>query len=138
MRKPIFKPEDFASFTGYPGLENLSNVISNMAEIIFNEWIRDNGKIVYSHVPRKFEGFVETWVGDKAWVYQKIVTHQAILVNIEPIEQCKHPPDKCAYKLGQGIKLEKDRSISMQKYEPAHFECECGAKVKPKEFEEIE
>jgi len=54
----------------------------------------------------------------------------ALLIDIEPIEPCKHPIDKL-------IKITKDinccdgcRAV-VEKYGESYFSCECGAKLKP-------
>lgn len=50
---------------------------------------------------------------------------KALLINIEPIEQCKHPKEKVKY-----LEAESEKYVSF-------WFCECGVKVQPKGFEEV-
>lgn len=55
--------------------------------------------------------------------------YKALLINIEPIEKCNH----------MGKKLEKIEGFLPQHFKYAGcYKCECGAKVKPVSFEELE
>lgn len=54
----------------------------------------------------------------------KNAKRRALLINLETIETCNHPREKVKYK-------------DYVHNEFNQFVCECGAKVKPKEFEEI-
>lgn len=75
-----------------------------------DNWIKENGKVVYGY---------SGMVGGTDEVRLQDHTHKALLINIEPIEKCKHPKEK--------VKLW-DCGIN--------YECECGAQVEPAEFKE--
>lgn len=117
----FFKPKDFELVKIYPHEEALIS-IANLA----NAKLERKGKVVYASDLSVVEWYSET--------PEFKPTHKALLINIEPIEKCKHPAEKVKSKseaiygafIGQLIKLD------------SWYECECGAKVKPKEFEESE
>lgn len=52
---------------------------------------------------------------------------KALLINIEPIEKCKHPPDRVI----------KENWLPTIQHFHSYTCTECGVKVKPKEFEEV-
>jgi len=54
-------------------------------------------------------------------------THRALLINIEPIKKCTHPKEKVVghFDCSSGVEVWKG------------FRCECGVKMQPKEFEEV-
>ena len=121
--KLIFKPEDFKYIA--------SKEIWEFAQAKFDQWLEENGKVVWGEKMDSTGYFI--WCDPKNTFKQENphkhvlthnlgATHKAILVCIEPIEQCKHPKEKVLH------------SISRV---PLVFECECGAKVAPKEFEEV-
>lgn len=65
----------------------------------------------------------------------KIETHKALLINIEPIEKCKHPRSKV------WLTDEVIRSDLYPNAKRTVWKCDCSAKVKVPdnmEFEEIE
>ncbi len=51
-------------------------------------------------------------------------THRALLINIEPIVKCEHPIEKVNFK-------------QFGTFSTDYYQCECGARMKPKQFEEI-
>ena len=53
----------------------------------------------------------------------ELYAHKALLINIEPIEKCKHPAEKVRWQPGLLMTW--------------NYYCECGATVRPKEFEVI-
>jgi hypothetical protein len=90
MIPKIFKPEDFQiNFSDklWPSIHE-SMLLSNKSQSIFEAWIKNNSKVVYG----KYDGpdyFVCSTVFDGTLNQD---THQALLINIEPIEQkeCEH------------------------------------------------
>ena len=105
----FFKPEDFPD-TGAYALEAAHRA---------NAKLERDGKVVYGK--RNSNGIVEE-LGERHLEHTD--THKALLICIEPIEVCKHPPEKIKHDL---------------RYLPGWegFICECGAKVKPVSFEAI-
>ena len=114
--KLIFKPEDFKYIA--------SKEIWEFAQAKFDSWLAEqkvvwgSGRGGWTELPSPMFLSKDS---DLPAAYSP--THKAILVCIEPIEQCKHPKEKVLH------------SISNI---PLVFQCECGAKVKPKEFEVCE
>lgn len=118
----FFKPEDFYQ------IDDNRGVTHQFAEIIAD---RANAKLerecvrVYGHVPAPGmpQGFsVKTEIPP---------THTALLINIQPIEKCKHSKEVikkviCVYEYNDG------------KEQELIYKCQCGVKVKPKTFEECE
>ena len=149
--KKFFVPEDFdgpaclSRWVKFPSYE-YDEILKFVTDRANTKLIKE-GKIVYGFSPFPYKdhpsgNYFEphTWTTfhqDDKTKYAAPENHKALLINIEPIEKCTHPADKCSYKWGQGIKLEDVRFPGPQIYEPGHWICECGAKVKPKEFEEI-
>lgn len=110
----FFNAEDFAySFEG--------RLTSTMARDLANAKLEREGRVVYGG---KFCLGGEWSFVSHNNVPPKTNTHKALLINIEPIEQCKHPAQKVIGMQGPGL--------------IAEFKCECGVKVKPKGFEVIE
>lgn len=122
-----FNHEDFISVSGNFSINKES---ARVAQEKLDEWIKENGKVVYGCRSQ------EEWhssIQDER-IYSVISSnfknshYKAILINIEPLEKCKHPREKvrlmdsAAYVGGDLI---------------YGFMCECGSKVKPKEFEEL-
>lgn len=118
----FFKPEDFpCQGIGFEYEQ------TRMAEAA-NDKLEREGKVVYI---RKGNGEYDSL----GWTeHQNVVdNHKALLINIEPIERCKHPAEKvklynedgtCIFETFMGILTQ--------------AKCECGAKVKPTQFEEID
>jgi hypothetical protein len=118
----FFKPEDFKFSDGPPKtfqyMVNDSVSIEEAARVA-NAKLEREGKVVYTNVHK----LNLTWYESNSC---KEDTHKALLINIEPIETCKHPKEKvCSI-----------RNI-MNANEIICWKCECGAKVQPKEFEEV-
>ena len=110
----FFKPEDFGNLY-------LDEVQKTAACSYANAKLEREGKVVYGN--NKIE------LGTSMWTAQATRdTHQALLINIEPIEKCEHPKEK--------VDLERG-TLSWTNERGIHYLCECGAKMKPKEFEEV-
>lgn len=88
------------------------------AAAIANDKLEREAKIVYTHCLER------TW-RQIPWDHEKQrgVIFKALLINIEPVERCKHPKEKVTTNLEYG-------------FEWTHI-CICGAKVQPSIFEEI-
>lgn len=125
----FFKLEDFGS----PLAESISEL--KIYADLANEKLEREGKIVYSS--KNSDGYMYWSPSEKMDHMYTRHSHKALLINIEPINKCEHPKDKISYKFGQGLKLEDIRFPGPQKYELPHWVCECGAKVQPKDFEEV-
>lgn len=111
--KLIFTRQDFVNL-GFLSQEQPSH-IALIANGIFDQWIKDNGTVVYAIDPRNW------WANPDIPNPQKF---KAILINIEKIGACTHPP--------ASVKIMSDEDDIV-----AAFYCECGAKVKPREFEPV-
>ncbi len=117
--KPVgfFKPEDFmVDLLTYKEDISVSQIIANIA----NAKLEREGKVVY-----KEKDPVNVWC-EVTWPALNHA-YKALLINIEPIEKCTHPKEKVHRKW--------DLSSQMPIF---WHECDCGAKVQPKEFEVVE
>lgn len=112
--KPFFKPEDFTG-TYYSYQSTILQVFADKA----NAKLEREGKIVFSQSSdrRYWEDPNDPTTQDAS----ERSDLRALLINIEPIEQCTHPTDK----------VFKSSNYSFD------YQCECGAKVKPNSFKEI-
>lgn len=122
----FFKPEDFDG-AGIPCTETAAD--------ISNSKLEREGKVVWAY---DVEDKNHLW-----WTNPQddgIKNYKALLINIEPIEQCKHPAEKVSSMvktvyLSQGLELEpKDFSENSEPF----YQCECGATVKPGSFVKVE
>jgi len=121
----FFKPEDFEK--EYP---RFTRVLSYERVADFcNAKLEREGRVVYGSE-------------DSHWIYgtAPFTSNKALLINIEPIEKCTHPSEK----IKESIEL---RDVTRTTYDDGRatyshsyfaYTCECGAKVKPKEFEAVE
>ena len=108
----FFKPEDFQVALGEYGM-------GLQAANLANAKLEREGKVVYQYNKGPWsQTSLESFTGIKEQ------DHRALLINIEPIEKCTHPKEKV-------------NEIYDGGYPIGEFQCECGAKVKPKEFEEV-
>jgi len=124
MSKLVFKPEDFlraGRFEVGHWTPQSTSEMANTAQAKFDQWLKENGRVIYrDSEPDHF------WFEDKEALGRP--TYKAILINIEPIEKCTHPTGKVSgHYLSDGIY---DKWIG--------YRCECGVKVKPKEFEVVD
>jgi hypothetical protein len=115
----FFIPSDFE----IPGIPPswLGKSSAEISSIIANAKLeRDGMKITLEH------GYT---MGPKGGLQEPIILgkHVAHIVYMEPIEKCSHPPEKVMWKWQTPSKGPSD---------VVHY-CECGAKVKVKEYEEI-
>lgn len=112
----FFKPEDFHNQPNFhtTSLELAGRIATTANEKLEREGLRVNGILgkVWAQI-HPSDGWKEINFN------QERSTHKALLINIEQIEECKHPNNK--------IELVNCR----------YYECECGVKVKPTSFEEI-
>lgn len=103
---------------------------AEQAQQIFDAWIKENGKVVFGKIE-----VLKSPEGDSFSFFnfcdKNFTTHKALLINIEPIEKCTHPKEKVT---GTGIMNVYPQTKKLL----PQFECDCGAKVRPKEFEAIE
>ena len=125
--KLIFKPEDFEIGLSYLNY-NESKIACIKAQSVFNKWLSEQ-KVVFGTLA--FVGNDGQLTGEKFELVDKpYQTHKAILVCIEPIENCKHPWSK----IKAEVPIEKG---FFKAKEFIVYQCECGAKVKPSSFEEV-
>lgn len=103
----FFKPEDFEIIIGWTNIEACKDVA-----LIANAKLEREGKVVFG---------ANKWWRELELTNQE-PSHKALLINIEAIEKCSHPIEK--------IRANDPNVIH-------GFVCLCGAKVKPREFEEI-
>ena len=119
----FFTPEDFRN------------------EIMPNGWISCNDATKCANAKLEREGI-------KAWIYKSkigeilnitsiegyrsdLYADSALLINIEPIEKCKHPKEKV--KLSQIFTI---RNNTQHGGPMEEYKCECGARVQPASFED--
>lgn len=120
MKLSIFKPEDFGGEYGL--CDHCMADATNMANHKLNQWLKENGKVVYSQSPDK-----RYWTDPHDPTTQGVHLEsdiKALLICIEPIEKCAHPREKVV-----------DPRVS--KLNLVYYQCECGAKVQPSGFEEV-
>lgn len=92
-----------------------------MADIA-NAKLEREGKIVFSIGPEAL------FTSDYKSYFQNKPSHKALLINIEPIESCKHINIASLHWLNE----------KSNKFEDICFTCqECGVKLKPSNFEEV-
>lgn len=132
----FFKPEDFLCTTNIPLLPteacNLANAkLEREGKIVYGH----NGKSVADHFPDAFFWRPDDLVNGDVLYNGKIAhsTHKALLINIEPIEKCTHPSEKVKTQWRREFHCLRDEGIEVKEWQ-----CECGAKVKPKSFEVFE
>lgn len=103
----FFKPEDFLPGNDFYKI-TWDDVVRKQLADRANAKLEREGKVVFG-IP-----------GADLWeeALYSSSTHTAVLINIEPIEKCTHPAEKVV-----------QTTID--------FQCPCGAKLKPKTFEEI-
>jgi len=105
----LFKAEDFAP------LDTQEDHARNA-----NALLEKNCRIVYGNNSDSSNAWSEIQYSDSD-------THQAILINIQPIQKCIHSKEKVDY-IGPNLY---DRGSG------DYFLCECGMKVSPIGFEEV-
>lgn len=101
----FFITEDFDLVLSNRSLEVLDSVVK-----IANAKLERKGKIVYNYRNNLEYGWFDTSTSS---------SHKALLINIETIEKCAHPPEKI-------------QTVSI-----VEWQCECGKYVRPIGFEEI-
>ena len=111
----FFKPEDFQQYCG-----PFNHISAKEIALIANTKLEKEGVPVYSDNTRTGVGDLYPWCESQT----KEDTHKALLICIEPINKCKHPKNK--------VKM-KDSINNGEEW----YKCECGAEVRPKEFEEV-
>lgn len=103
----FFKPEEFATCADHPEISEKNCDYANAK-------LEREGKIVFAPTTGS------AWLSHGQY---NQVKYKALLINIEPIEKCKHSSDKIRH--------------SQKHLSTPVYTCECGAKVTPKEFEEV-
>lgn len=108
----FFKPEDFDGITHE--WENRKFIRVEYAVDICNAKLEREGRVVYlTQTNQPTNNMLE-----KQYDWH---THKALLINIEPLEKCRHPKEKVTKRINwEGI-----------------YECECGQRLKPASFEEV-
>lgn len=141
MGLEFFKPEDFegpAALNRWVkhGSYEYTEILKFVSERA-NQKLESEGKVVTGFYDDPNSGKhpqYESWLfTDKS---KPRDSHKALLINIEPIEKCTHPAEKIRQMnwsepvegFNRGFRVTMD----------AIFQCECGAKVKPKSFEVCE
>ena len=112
----FFKAEDFI-------FDNYEINLKKIADVA-NAKLEREGKVLYGTIPKISNGRSPEFDGPFQITDNDHVTHKALLINIEPIEKCKHEKEK----------IKEQRGLPFY----PEFKCECGAKVKPTSFEEVE
>lgn len=129
MKLEIVRPEDFISTNDLATTQpkEIHEVLkewqrsfaAKQANARLNEWLSKNGKPVYACLSRTWFETIDQCQGH--------ASHKAWLICEKIIEKCSHPKEKVTNQ-GQYV----DNKVIWH-----CFICECGAKVQPKEFEEI-
>lgn len=112
----FFKPEDFKYDSFVFGETNYINIeyASNRA----NEKLEREARVVYGVIESTFNYLVTKEALGFGTSPLKLSTHKALLINIEPIEDCKHPKEKVCIK----------RNLVSH---TSWYECSCGVEVEP-------
>lgn len=109
----FFKPEDFDDIPINETWD--TSIVANRA----NAKLEREGTIVYGILSHTIDASNTKWDTNKI----EVDTHKALLLNVEPIEKCKHDKNKLAFGGVHNAEFT--------------FRCDCGAKVKPTAFEEV-
>jgi hypothetical protein len=121
--KPFFTPEFFKQISLDFDNSNWSGSVYDLYALCADKKLEREGKIVYFDSQHNWvEGYPVNMLGENP-----DVTKKALLICIEPIEQCKHPKDR----------------VRRKPYEPGYlglydYQCQCGAVVEPEGFKEVE
>lgn len=119
--KPFFKPEDFLNFDGRLGAEPICNQIASMA----NVKLEREGKVVYGQIKdHQILGNLCNFDTEKI----ESDNYQALLINIESIEKCKHPKDK--------IQQATFFDVETKTRYPVWY-CQCGITLEPDTFKVV-
>lgn len=113
----FFKPEDFQLLEGdyYAGVSlSLAEQMAARA----NAKLECEGRVVYS-------GGI---AGEYGPFENNSKKYKALIINIEPIEHCKHPLSKCSYVIREEIN-NYEESLALR--------CLCGAILIPETYKEI-
>lgn len=130
-----FKPEDFykGSVTT-EGIINWAPHFSSVAQLIFDEWLAKQSVV-------KGSGHSED--GSFVWFERTVAngfyTHQARLCCIEEIKKCEHPKEKVKFPYWNNMEPP-TKTGTLTNTITVRWDvgiCECGAKVRPREFEEV-
>jgi len=89
--KELFKAEDFLNAVipaqalkgGYENIETYARIADSIAALA-NQLLYERGKVIYMKESGKWAG---NWSENKSDILYAEPTHQALLINIEPIEQ---------------------------------------------------
>lgn len=115
----FFKREDFESYGAGDPRADVFGVMAGLA----NDKLEREGKVVYGGMNTTSDGKTNSEPFFIMRIDKYYRTHKALLINIEPIESCKHPKEKVS-----GQYADENGVI---------FKCKCGIRVRPKEFEEV-
>lgn len=119
----FFRPEDFNWLLEEIGSSSLRVSIADMA----NAKIDKEGIVLYRDMIDAAKGYPWYQPGELSHPHP---SHKAILINIEPIEKCKHPKEKVKPQIIED--WDKTKNYSFCSIDT--FICECGARVKPSQF----
>lgn len=111
-----FKPEDFKE---YADAKDIQKELVTIAQQIFDKWLSEQPVVYMSTGAYDNDEWTEK-------LEDRFRKKKARLVCIEEIKKCYHPKEKV-----------KSKYFYSEIAEGIVHECECGAKVQPKEFEEV-
>lgn len=100
-----------------------------LAQKKFDEWVKENGKVIYGSISNEVE---ENWAAYIGVDKDSTDEFEALLINIKNLYPCKHPKEKISFNAHTKRLIEEGTP-----HKPMHYRCECGAKVVPEEFKEI-
>lgn len=116
----FFKPEDFhVDLLNYDTNVSVANIIANIA----NAKLERESKQIWVFKDKQSGEIHNLTTIDQ--YKPDLYRHKALMINIEPRNKCEHS-------------LEKIRVVYETDTSHKTYLCECGVKVKPVEFEEIE
>lgn len=124
----FFEPEDFEEFTRAMAFSDIRVMGADIADAA-NAKINHYGKVIHG----RYDGENFYYPHAKPSI---VDTHKALLIAIEPIEKCKHPEEKIRIQIREGYNLTTGSKLPL--FIDECYLCECGATVKPTQFEEIE
>lgn len=118
----FFKAEDFYEVSGFWSREDLAKIC--------NYKIEREAKRVYLNPKNSLNGQGDIELTNSGQ------SHQALLINIEPLEKCQHPKEKVnlvKQYLTRGLVLGEKTTECIG----SGYLCECGYRVEPNSFVEI-
>lgn len=113
-----FFPADSCDVTEYTPNLGQASYVTKKAQQIFDKWIENNSKVVYTKDPFKHS--------TRGHTRHTNCNTKALLINIEPIEKCEHPIEQLIFKYSKTACNEVVIKC-----------CSCNVELRPTGFEEM-